>query len=252
MAPTIVSYGMGVDSTAVLVGMHQRGETPDLILFADTGSEKPETYAYLPVINEWLAKVGFPLVTIVKNPKPRTHDRSLFEQCHRLSVLPSLAYGKHSCSISWKIKPQHKFLRTWQPAIDAKARGELVTFCVGYDAGKQDSCRQYKAEGKALPGTRNRYPLIEWGWDRARCELEIAAAGLPVPMKSACFFCPASKKTEIDWLAAFHPELAAKAMELESRAVAKGLRSIVGLGGVFRDENRKVWSWTAYLNRNAS
>lgn len=49
--PLVVAYGMGVDSTAVLVGLQQRGIRPDLILFADTGDEKPATYAYLPVIN---------------------------------------------------------------------------------------------------------------------------------------------------------------------------------------------------------
>ena len=42
--PLVVSYGMGVDSTAMLIGMAQRSIRPDLILFADTGGEKPETY----------------------------------------------------------------------------------------------------------------------------------------------------------------------------------------------------------------
>lgn len=35
-APLVVSYGVGVDSTAMLVAMQQRGIRPDLILFADT------------------------------------------------------------------------------------------------------------------------------------------------------------------------------------------------------------------------
>lgn len=33
--PVTVAYGIGVDSTAMLVGLHQRGIRPDLILFAD-------------------------------------------------------------------------------------------------------------------------------------------------------------------------------------------------------------------------
>lgn len=61
----VVAYGMGVDSTAMLVGLHQRGVRPDLILFADTGGEKPETYAYLPIIQAWLERVGFPPVVVV-------------------------------------------------------------------------------------------------------------------------------------------------------------------------------------------
>lgn len=43
----VASYGGGVNSTAMLIGMQERGEIPNLIMFADTGGEKPETYAYL-------------------------------------------------------------------------------------------------------------------------------------------------------------------------------------------------------------
>ncbi len=45
MSLLVVSYGVGLDSTAMLVEMHNRGMRPDLILFSDTGGEKPETYA---------------------------------------------------------------------------------------------------------------------------------------------------------------------------------------------------------------
>jgi hypothetical protein len=248
MTTTVVAYGMGVDSTAVLVGMHARGERPDLVLFADTGSEKPETYAYLTTINTWLESVGFPTVTVVKNARPKSGDKSLYDSCHRNSVLPALAYGQHQCSLVWKRDPQIAFIKgtgqfrdqgPWAPAAAAWERGELVTFCIGYDAGPRDSARSYKAEGKASEGFTNRFPLIEWGWDRERCEAEIEAAGLPLPVKSACFFCPAMKKHEVDWLHTNHPELAAKAVELEQRAHARGLRNIKGLG--------RRWSWAEYL-----
>lgn len=219
--PLVVAYGMGVDSTAMLVGLQQRGERPDLILFADTGDEKPETYAYLPTINAWLRSVGFPEVTVVKNPRPKSGDKSLYESCLRNGVLPALAYGAHQCSLVWKLDPQQKFIKRWQPAIDAWAAGLTVSNCIGYDAGPRDSCRQYKAEGKAKAGYSNRFPLIEWQWDRERCEREIAAAGLPVPVKSACFHCPASKEHEIVWLHRHHPELHAKALVMEEKAIAK-------------------------------
>jgi 3'-phosphoadenosine 5'-phosphosulfate sulfotransferase (PAPS reductase)/FAD synthetase len=240
---TYVAYGMGVDSTAMLVGMHQRGERPDLIMFADTGDEKPETYAYLPIIDAWLAKVGFPPVTVVKNPRPVAKDKSLSESCFRNRVLPALAYGRHQCSLVWKRDPQMAFLKTWQPAIDAKARGDQIIACIGYDAGARDSCRSYKAVDKAADGYTNRFPLIEWGWDRERCKAEIAAAGLPVPMKSACWHCPASKKHEIDWLQKTHPELAMLAIEMEYQAKAHGLKR-EGLGMSF--------SWRDYIEKTES
>jgi 3'-phosphoadenosine 5'-phosphosulfate sulfotransferase (PAPS reductase)/FAD synthetase len=228
-SPLVVAYGMGVDSTAMLVGLQQRGEVPDLILFADTGDEKPETYAYLPIINAWLAKVGFPQVTVVKNAAPKTGDRSLSARCLRLGTLPALAYGQHQCSIVWKIEPQRQFVKRWAPAIAAWAAGINVTQLVGYDAGGRDSCRRFKSEGKEAKGYTNRYPLIEWGWDREECERQIAAAGLPVPVKSACFHCPASKDHEITWLKAVHPELAMVAVQMEARAIEYGFKG-KGLG----------------------
>lgn len=216
--PLVVAYGLGVDSTAMLVGLWRRGERPDLILWADTGDEKASTYAYLPVINAWLAKVGFPLVTVVKNPREKSGDKSLSESLLRLGYLPALAYGGHQCSIEWKIKPQQKFVKNWAPAKAAWAAGLEVVNCVGYDAGPRDSCRQYKAEGKAGEGYRNRYPLIEWQWDREECKRQIAAAGLPVPPKSACFHCPASKKDEIFWLKREEPALYERAIAMEVKA----------------------------------
>ena len=39
----MVSYGGGVNSTALLVGLHQHRIPVDLILFADTGAEHPHT-----------------------------------------------------------------------------------------------------------------------------------------------------------------------------------------------------------------
>lgn len=64
------------------------------------------------------------------------------------------------------------------------------------------------------------YPLMEWRYDREHCKAIIAAAGLPVPIKSACFFCPASKKPEIAWLQQHHPELLARALAIERNAQA--------------------------------
>lgn len=239
-SPLVIAYGAGVDSTAMLVGLHQRHEKPDLILFADTGSERPETYAYIATINAWLIARGWPTVTVVKNASPKAGYTSLEHQLNTLRVLPALAYGAHQCSLVWKVAPQQKFVKTWAPAIAAWAAGLTVTQCIGYDAGPRDGARAFRAEGKAGEGYTNRFPLIEWGWDRARCIIEIEAAGLPVPPKSCCFFCPAMKKHEISALAVEHPALADRALRIEADAQAKGLRRIKGLGRNF--------SWANHLD----
>jgi 3'-phosphoadenosine 5'-phosphosulfate sulfotransferase (PAPS reductase)/FAD synthetase len=92
----VVAYGLGVDSTAMLVEFAQRGIRPDLILFADTGGEKPETYTYLKTINPFLAKVGFPKVTVVRYQPKRARYATLEGQCLHTGTLPSLAYGGKS------------------------------------------------------------------------------------------------------------------------------------------------------------
>lgn len=235
--PVVVAYGMGVDSTALLIGLHQEGITPDLILFADTGDEKPATYAYLPIISAWLARVGFPPVTVVKNPRPKSGDQSLSDSCLRLGTLPALAYGKHQCSLVWKIAPQVAFLKTWPRAMEARAAGQPVTILIGYDNSPRDTARRYRAEGKAMAGGVNAFPLIAWGWDRAACKRQIIRAGLPLPVKSACFHCPASKPSEIIALRDETPHLYAKAIQMEHGARAKGLRRIVGLGRRFSWES---------------
>jgi hypothetical protein len=65
----------------------------------------------------------------------------------------------------------------------------------GKTTARKHTCRVCHGTGQLLYDVR--YPLREWGWDRRRCQDEIHQAGLPVPVKSACFFCPASKKPEI-------------------------------------------------------
>ena len=56
--------GLGVDSTAVSVLLHSEGIRPDVITFADTGGEKPETLAHRHILNEWYASIGWPQITV--------------------------------------------------------------------------------------------------------------------------------------------------------------------------------------------
>jgi hypothetical protein len=233
--PLAVAYGLGVDSTAMLIEFARRGIRPDLILFADTGGEKPETYQYLQVIRPFLAKVGFPDVLVVRYQPKWAAYQTLEGQCLHTGTLPSLAYGGKSCSLKYKKEPQDKFVRGWQPARACWAKGGKVVKALGYDAGPADSRRTRYEEDEEY---RYWYPLVRWGFDRQRCQEIILRAGLPVPIKSACFYCPASKKPEIVWLQEHHPDLLERALAIERNAQAK-LTSVKGLGRSF--------SWQAYL-----
>src|SRR3546814_10381121 len=52
--PVIAAWGMGLDSTAMIIEWVARGRPLDLVLTADTGSERPETYDYLPIFQRWM------------------------------------------------------------------------------------------------------------------------------------------------------------------------------------------------------
>ena len=225
----VLSLGGGVDSFAMLVGMHAREERPDLILFADTGDEKPETYAYLPIIQAWLARVGFPPVIVVRRA-PTTNERgtyaTLSESCVVNHTLPSLAFGFKGCSAKWKIEPQNAYVRTWEPARVAWAAGAKVRKFIGYDAGPKDSKRCVDYTNDKL--YTYHYPLREWGWDREECQRRILAAGLPLPCKSACFMCPATQPDELRALDRKHPHLGDRIVEIEA-AAAPFNREIDGL-----------------------
>ncbi len=237
--PVKVSCGVGVNSLAMLIGMKTIGFRPDAVLFADTGSEMPATYAYVPVLRAWLATAGFPDLTVVKNPSPKAHDDSLYAECVRKQVLPSISYGfqRHSCAEKWKIVPQERWCRSWGMAQAAWGRGDKVWVCVGYDSGKAD-CRRYANLESRSRGPLNMkrfaywYPLRQWGWDRATCVRAIEAEGLAVPGKSSCLMCGARTKPELQAMAESEPETLAKALHLERNAMPR-LTRIKGLGCKF-------------------
>ena len=238
--PLVVAYGLGVDSTAMLIEFARRGIRPDLILFADTGGEKPETYSYLSIIRPFLARAGFPDVIVVRYQPKWAAYRTLEGQSLHTGTLPSLAYGGKSCALKFKRQPQDNYVADWEPARVCWARSDKVLKAIGYDAGPADSRRHRYEEDDYY---RYWYPLAEWHFDREHCKEIISAAGLPVPMKSACFYCPASKKEEIVWLREHHPDLLERALTIERNAQAK-LTSVKGLGRSF--------SWSSYLDRRYS
>lgn len=233
--PLIVATGIGRDSTGMLVGMEERGLRPDLLIYGDTGGEWPETYEYIPTLNEWLRKVGFPEITIVRHKAKL--DATLEANCVRLNCLPSIAFNFGSCSDRWKQGPQRKFVNHWLPARKAWQQGRKVVKAIGFECTEtrrinRAGTYQVKKQEKKY---RNWFPLVEWGWTLADCVLAIHRAGLGVPRKSACWFCSASKEEEIVELSEKHPDLFVRALVMEQLARTRThpplLTKIKGLGG---------------------
>ena len=234
----IVSFGGGTNSTAMIIGMF-RNQTPiDLILFADTGAERPETYQYIDIFNQWLMDNKLPEITVVRTVDKDGNNLTLEEKCLRYNALPSIVYGFKQCSVAHKISPQEKFCNNHPDCKKIWETGEKINKYVGYDAGEErrkTNAYSYDIQDKKY---NKFYPLIDWEWYREDCIKVILEEGLPLPGKSSCFFCPSMKKPEIKELKRNHPELFDRAVALEENA-KDNLLTVKGLG---RD-----WSWKNYM-----
>lgn len=206
-SPLVVAYGGGVNSTAMLIQMSRIGQIPDLILFADTGGERPETYESVMAFDVWLQMHGMPGIITVRHESKKHGDKTLEEECLRTHSLPSIAYGYKKCSLKWKKQPQDKFINNWPVARECWKSGEKVTKAIGYDIGEMRRAGIPEDEKYVYV-----YPLIDWGWHRDRCEEVCRGEGIIVP-KSSCFFCPSMKRHEI---MALPDDLRARAVAMEN------------------------------------
>ncbi|PBN42956.1 hypothetical protein [Sphingobium sp. D43FB] len=226
--PVVLAYGIGVDSTALLIELEARGEAPDLVLTADPGAEKPETYEYQKLIAAWMVARHIPYEVVRYVPRRFKHwppYYSILANVLTNATLPSISLGRHSCSLKWKVAPQDAFLKQWAPAKAAWARGQKVVRLIGYDASPADTRRYAHASALDDPLFDCRYPLRDWNWTRDRCVARIEAAGLPVPPKSSCFFCGAIRPDEVR---ALPPWCLRLIVLIEARAEPR-LRTVEGL-----------------------
>lgn len=228
MSVSLVAFGGGTDSTAMLIEMVRRGEPrPHAILFADTGGEHPHTYTHIETFSRWLTERQYPEITVLRAP-----NETLEANCLRRHALPSIAYGRKTCSQRFKVEPQEKWANN-DPKCKAEWKaGRLVQKVIGYEWGEEYRVREADAK------YTNRYPLIEWEMDRDACKDVMRAAGVKLPGKSACFFCPNSKASEIGALRETYPDLFDRALAMEANAE---LTHIKGLG--------RTYSWRDWANQ---
>ena len=112
-APVIAAWGAGVDSTAMIIELVERGEPIDMVLFADTGSEKTDTYAFLPVFRRWMDRHDVASDVVRYEPRNFKHwppYDSLGTNMLTNATLPSKAFGRGSCSLGLRLASVLSFL----------------------------------------------------------------------------------------------------------------------------------------------
>lgn len=228
----VVSYGGGVQSTALLVLAAQRRIDFGVFLFANVGndSEHPESIDYVNQIALPYATVHgielHQLDRIRKDGAVETlYGRLTREQSRSLPIpvrMSSGAPGTRSCTADFKIK----VVGRWLKANGANASNP-ATVGVGISLDELDRAHNRKHNDYEQVV----YPLLDLRLDRSACARIIRDAGLPVPRKSACWFCPFTRVPAWSEMRRDDPVMFDRACALESTLNAR--RAELGRDPVF-------------------
>lgn len=166
----VASFGCGVDSVAgLLLMVFMYGwDYFDEIIFCDTGSEKKKTYQYLDYLTKTL---NWP-VTIVKSKYG-----NIFDYYFRKLIYPTR--WARDCTGKFKIDPFNKYLRT--------KYGKTTKFQVHLFIDSSEFTRVGTSKYDYVELV---HPLVDKGIPRDVCKQIIQSCGMPIPVKSGCYFCP--------------------------------------------------------------
>lgn len=246
--PVVMAYGGGVNTMAALIEATRRGVKFTAIVMADPGHEWPQTHWYRDnIANPWLIEHGQPTVTVVTRAaeakfRPRAgliYQGTLGEECLRIKALPSIAYGWKKCSQKYKAAPSNWWIERQPWAQEAWSRGERITRIIGYDADEPSRARPEFLDAREASRFVPRYILLERGIDRDGCIAIIERAGLPVPHKSACMWCPSNQLAEWREVRDHHPDVYSYALGMEANAEI-GSPDVVGLVRVMPNGRRQL------------
>ncbi len=194
----VLSFGGGVNTTALMIHLIKNNLAIDEAVFADVGGELPETYSYLKIAKKYLADHRVRLRVI----KVSVGGTGLYECAYRRKVVPSQIW--RWCTRDFKVKPIYRYYRSL---------GKHVNQYLGIDYGEI-----HRMKDSQVDYVTNLYPLIDAKIDRDGCIDLIKSEGLPVPPKSGCYFCPFNNHDRWKSLLESHPDLYQKSIELEENS----------------------------------
>lgn len=214
----INAYGGGVQSTALLVMAATGRYEVDHFLFCNVGndSEAPETIDYVrDHAAPYAAANGIDLRILDRTRRDGTTEtlfgRLTREGSRSLPIpvrMSNGAPGTRSCTADFKIRVIGKWAKAHGATAENPARiGIGISLDEIHRAGNR----------KQEPYEQVHYPLLEHDppLRRMDCHRIITAAGLPVPPKSACWFCPFHTPATWAEMRRDRPELFERAAQLE-------------------------------------
>jgi len=210
------SYGGGVQSNGALV-LAAEGEIDcRLFIFSNVGedSENPDTLTYVEnIAKPYAAAHGIEFVEVRRKKTIRQQVVGDNRDIPIPMYLASGAPGNRKCTLRWKSERIQTYLRrTWGFTKQSPA---LVG--IGFSL---DEFHRMKTDKPGMVQKLS-YPLIDLRLTRRDCIQIIKDAGLPIPPKSSCFFCPFHSPAHWARLRAEHPDLYADAVYIEKKVNEK-------------------------------
>jgi hypothetical protein len=231
----VLSYGMGVDSTAILLEWINNPASRDFelsdltVITSMVGNEFEATGRLvrehiLPLLREHgirfvqVAKAGPSIKTdgiVVLDDSTETTELhidgcfTLSDELRAAATLPTSG-GCRKCSLKFK----GDVLDGW---IGANIEGEF-DHVIGFNSEETRRVAKDQCFGKAN-GRIAKYPLLDWDWDRETCERFIVETLGVEWRKSCCTMCPFAKRHEVVENFEMEPESGGQALALEHVAL---------------------------------
>lgn len=239
---TYLSFGAGLQSSALaaMSALGLRGAPKaDFAVFADTQAEPPWVYEHLVIMTEWLKKYDIPvIIASAGNLAEDQLSRSTTDSNdQRFASAPfwttggdgKAVPGRRQCTREYKIDVIEQAVRKHLGYIPRQRVKHAVTALIGISWDERQRTRISQT-----PWVTNKYPLVEGMISVAGCQSVLREVGLPIPQKSACWFCPYHNDRFWVDLKTDHPELFAKVCEFDDAIRDQGVRGMKNLNYVHR------------------
>lgn len=200
---TYLSFGAGVQSTALLAMVtlpsHAKEllhwqeyghaaphypERPDVAIFADTQSEPAYVYQHLEAVKQ-LTDIPIHIVTRGNLGVDMIGGTRTTMPVFTASPDGGAGIALRKCSVEYKVDPIQKWVREhlgYQPRQRVQHR---VRCMVGISTDEIQ-----RAKPSVTKWIERVHPLIDASMNRAKCIWFLEQVGWPVPKKSSCRFCP--------------------------------------------------------------
>ncbi|MDR9367661.1 hypothetical protein Q5424_01130 [Conexibacter sp. JD483] len=254
----VLSYGLGVDSTALLLRWLADPSARDFrledltVVTAMTGDEHPATGQLVTQhVLPRLADAGVRFVQIARRGQREREGveilddstspahlylaggYALSDELHAAGTVPQVG-GARLCSVKFKGWVIDQFLA-------ADRAGRPFRQAIGFDASPWERKRAARDATFDRRGRTGWYPLQEWDWDRRRCRSYIEnATGVARWPKSACVYCPFTLTNKAGMAAALQrfrddPAVAVAVLAREHHALCLNPRQGLIAGRRLRD-----------------